>query len=118
MRERRINTRGYVEKKGVRCPDDNCGSVNIEGGPVEIDASVAIQECVCSDCGLQWSDVYRLVGCECDHGGAVDDDRLFDTDDKVMALYDELHAGLDKAMELLDKARMMSLKMARERFIG
>lgn len=42
------------------CPA--CGSWDIEGGPVEIDGTHALQRCRCSGCGARWTDDYELAG--------------------------------------------------------
>jgi len=49
----------YVQQGGVRCP--YCGSGDIEGSRVEIDAGTAWQEVSCSHCESRWQDVYELV---------------------------------------------------------
>lgn len=52
--------KAYVEKGGTRCPF--CGSENITGGGVNIDAGGATQEVGCDDCGAEWADCYTLSG--------------------------------------------------------
>ena len=48
----------YVEKAYGKCPW--CNSIDIEGGPIEIDSNEALQEVGCLECGKGWIDVYRL----------------------------------------------------------
>ena len=50
----------YVRQRGVNCP--HCGSNQLEGGPVEIDAGVATQNIGCLACQQEWTDQYKLVG--------------------------------------------------------
>ena len=50
----------YVKKGGVECPF--CGSNDIEGGEVAIDAGGATQEVSCLECGESWYDLYALTG--------------------------------------------------------
>lgn len=50
----------YVAKGGCQCPV--CGSGDISGGPVEVDAGTAWQEIFCSACQASWNDMYKLVG--------------------------------------------------------
>ncbi len=52
----------YVSSGGVRCP--YCGSDDIEGGFVEINAGGAEQELVCNACQKKWRNVYQLVHIE------------------------------------------------------
>jgi hypothetical protein len=51
--------KSYLEKKGVCCPF--CGSRNIEGDSVEIDAGGAYQDVRCLRCEAEWTDEYKLV---------------------------------------------------------
>jgi len=46
----------YLASDGVRCP--YCGSEDLTGGPVEIDAGIAMQDIVCDSCEKTWTDVY------------------------------------------------------------
>ena len=55
----RIDKNAYIEGKGVTCPF--CGSPQIEGGFVEIDAGKALQEIGCTECHESWQDVYELI---------------------------------------------------------
>lgn len=50
----------YVAKAGNECPF--CGSGEIEGQSVEVDAGSASQKVGCNSCGREWLDVYTLVG--------------------------------------------------------
>lgn len=45
-----------------KCP--YCGSEDISGGFVEVDAEGAWQDIGCASCGKHWVDVYRLVDIE------------------------------------------------------
>lgn len=38
----------------------NCGSENIEGGHVDVDAGGATQDISCIDCNATWTDLYKL----------------------------------------------------------
>lgn len=42
------------------CP--HCGSEDVEGGEVNVDAGGAWQEVTCNECGATWNDVYKLTG--------------------------------------------------------
>ncbi len=44
---------------GKCCPVCGCG--DIEGGPVEIESPLALQEMSCPECEEEWTDIYRLV---------------------------------------------------------
>ena len=50
----------YLQSQGVRCPA--CNSDDIEGGPVDIVGSAALQSVHCLACGARWQDLYRLEG--------------------------------------------------------
>lgn len=50
----------YVQKGGTCCPF--CGSTDINGGQVEIDAGTACQPVDCSECEKEWTDTYSLTG--------------------------------------------------------
>ncbi len=50
----------YLKAGGCRCPF--CGSEDIVGEGVEIDAAGATQEVSCSDCDKTWYDNYVLTG--------------------------------------------------------
>lgn len=50
----------YVANRGCKCPV--CGSTEISGGPVTVDAGSALQEIVCDACHAAWNDVYKLIG--------------------------------------------------------
>ena len=39
----------------------NCGSGNIEGDSVQVDAGGASQEVTCKECGSEWTDLYSLT---------------------------------------------------------
>jgi transposase-like protein len=49
----------FIKAGGVCCP--LCGSSNIEGGFIEVDAGRATQRITCPDCGRHWTDVYCLT---------------------------------------------------------
>jgi len=48
----------YLKHGGCRCPV--CGSDNINGFAVDIFSGAAEQECVCVNCGADWTDHYTL----------------------------------------------------------
>lgn len=50
----------YVKEGGNKCPF--CGSTDIEGDQVTIDAGKAYQPVGCNDCEGEWTDVYKLEG--------------------------------------------------------
>lgn len=52
----------YVLDGGVNCP--RCGSLDIAGGFVEVEAGSAYQKVVCMACGKSWKDIYKLVAYE------------------------------------------------------
>lgn len=52
----------YVDSKGLSCP--YCGSGDLIGGSVTVDAGHATQEVQCGLCGRSWDDVYTLTGLE------------------------------------------------------
>lgn len=50
----------YLAQGGTRCPF--CGSLQIEGQEVNIDAGNAWQDMTCNDCHAEWQDTYTLTG--------------------------------------------------------
>jgi transcription elongation factor Elf1 len=66
MREKKILTReqiaAYIATGGTKCPF--CGSEDIEGGSVQVDAGSAWQHVDCKGCGEAWDDVYTLAWIE------------------------------------------------------
>lgn len=52
----------YIDQGGANCPF--CGSPNIEGGEYEGEGSQVWSTITCNECGEQWDDVYKLIGCE------------------------------------------------------
>ena len=42
------------------CPE--CMSIQLDGGPVRIEGSLAYQHCTCLKCGNRWEDYYRYEG--------------------------------------------------------
>ena len=45
-------------KHGSCCPA--CSSDSINGGSLEVDGTIVMQNLDCVDCGLMWTDIYRL----------------------------------------------------------
>ena len=58
--------KAYIDSEGSTCP--YCGSTDISGGSLEVDAGVVTQTMSCDDsCDEKWIDVYSLVGiCQAD----------------------------------------------------
>lgn len=56
----KLTSEEYTKHNGYICP--NCGSDNISGEGIDIIGNEAQQDCVCSDCGASWIDVYTLTG--------------------------------------------------------
>jgi hypothetical protein len=50
----------YKAGCGSICP--NCGSSNVEGDSIDIDAGVATQEDGCLACDASWKSSYQLIG--------------------------------------------------------
>ena len=50
----------YIDEGGTRCPF--CGSHDITGDEVNIDAGTAWQDVFCNDCSEEWQDTYTLTG--------------------------------------------------------
>ena len=48
----------YIAHGGTHCP--YCGSEEIVGGSIEIDAETAMQSITCMVCGKEWDDIYTL----------------------------------------------------------
>jgi len=65
----------YIENMGVSCPFC-CDCMNLEGGPVEVDAGEAWQEIKCTSCGEEWTDLYTLTGIERTYEDDYDIDRI------------------------------------------
>jgi predicted nucleic-acid-binding Zn-ribbon protein len=57
-----IEMQRYVKEGGTRCP--NCGSRDLEGRSVEINAGHATQSVDCLGCGAAWYEKYQLVRIE------------------------------------------------------
>lgn len=55
-----LSDKEYADVKGTVCPV--CGSDDLDGGSVDIDAGTATQEVVCLECLSSWTDVYTLTG--------------------------------------------------------
>jgi len=55
-----MTTDEYVDQEGRYCPV--CGSENCTAGDRETDCGYSIQEVHCDDCGVDWEDIYALVG--------------------------------------------------------
>jgi hypothetical protein len=49
----------YVKEGGGYCL--YCGSINVEGGQVDIERGIALQKIFCNDCQRSWTDKYFLV---------------------------------------------------------
>ena len=56
----------YIEEGGCTCL--YCGSTNLDGGSIDIDAGLAWQPVYCNDCGSEWQDVYVLTQVIDEHG--------------------------------------------------
>jgi formate dehydrogenase maturation protein FdhE len=54
-----IEKDAYIKGKGITCPF--CGSRQIEGGFVDIEAGKVFQEMGCTACQGSWQDVYELI---------------------------------------------------------
>lgn len=50
----------YIDHGGTKCP--YCGSYNLSGDHVQVDAGSAWQDVTCGDCGKEWQDTYTLTG--------------------------------------------------------
>ena len=50
----------YIQEGGTRCPF--CGSHDIAGQEINIDAGAAWQDVCCNECGNEWQDTYTLTG--------------------------------------------------------
>jgi len=50
----------YLAHGGTQCPF--CGSYDITGDEVNIDAGSAWQDVFCNDCPAEWQDTYNLTG--------------------------------------------------------
>ena len=56
----KLTSDAYVSHKGLLCP--MCGSMDLDGESVEIEAGFAYQEVRCLECGADWTDEYSLKG--------------------------------------------------------
>lgn len=52
----------YVKLGGIRCPC--CGSQEIDGSAIEVEAGICSQEVYCRSCQASWIDQYTLSGFE------------------------------------------------------
>jgi transposase-like protein len=55
-------SREYCAHGGTHCP--HCGSDDIEGGSIQIDAATAWQPITCNTCGKKWNDIYTIAAYE------------------------------------------------------
>ena len=62
----------YLDSGANNCPV--CDSIELTGGPVEVDSGYAHQPMLCNKCNSEWEDVYRLTG--------IDDLKRGDNDDQ------------------------------------
>lgn len=46
----------------VGCPECQADSDSVEYGSIQVDCTVAWQECSCNCCGHEWHEVYEYVG--------------------------------------------------------
>lgn len=53
-----ITNEQHVANQGASCPF--CGSDDIDGNFVEVEADKAYQNVMCLDCSKSWTDVYVL----------------------------------------------------------
>lgn len=63
--EKKINAKKPVTQdvflaNPCKCPA--CGSDQVEGGSIEVNAGGAYQAVSCKDCQATWNEVYKLVG--------------------------------------------------------
>ena len=52
----------YLDGGYVTCPV--CESSDIEGRQMQVDSACSWQQIECIECGAEWHDIYKLVGCE------------------------------------------------------
>lgn len=50
----------YLDHLGTQCP--HCGSGNICGEALDVDADMVMQPVSCHACGASWTDEYKLTG--------------------------------------------------------
>jgi transcription elongation factor Elf1 len=60
--KRPMTNKEYCAQEEPRCPC--CGSVQIEGGSVEVNKAGAWQAVTCLSCGKEWNDIYKLIAYE------------------------------------------------------
>lgn len=65
-----VKAKLYLDSCGVKCP--YCGSTDISGHSLEIEASIVTQTIDCSNCNEQWSDIYTLVGIADANGNRIE----------------------------------------------
>jgi transposase-like protein len=58
--EMTMTNQEYLDHGGTKCP--HCGSLNLTGDHVQVDAGTAWQDIICDDCGKEWQDTYTLTG--------------------------------------------------------
>ena len=56
----------YVMAAGAHCPNLDCRSEEITTAPMQSDVGIAWQSCTCDDCGMHWTDEYKLTGYDID----------------------------------------------------
>jgi hypothetical protein len=83
--EKRVQA--YLDLNGICCP--YCGSQNIEGG--YFDNEGKCQQVECHECGMDWYDIYELVGIGRAGADVVPDDL------EITKLRKALQAILEKA---------------------
>lgn len=50
----------YLANCGTKCP--HCGSAELTGRALEVDAMIAWQPMSCETCGASWTDLFKLTG--------------------------------------------------------
>jgi transposase-like protein len=61
-----LSSDDYVMMGGKRCPNNDCKSEDITTTKMQADVGIAWQSCTCDDCGMHWTDEYKLIGYDID----------------------------------------------------
>lgn len=81
-KQQKLTNEQYVECGGQNCPF--CGSTDLTGDSIHVEAGKAFQEMGCNECDRSWQDEYKLTGYSdenCDNSDidGDDDEPLIDT---------------------------------------
>ena len=57
-----MNNEKYIQQSGQYCPNEECQAPVRASGLDPVCPTLAIRECWCEECGLEWTENYVLSG--------------------------------------------------------